>query len=211
MTRAWMQTLSGRAIAMAKPEARDIDPLLDLPEALARICRYNGAVPGGVYSVAQHCVIMSDIILEEIGDADIATIALLHDAHEYIWGDITTPQMDGFAEIEAELYGDSRVTSIVAEAKRRADKAIFSACGVPWPPTPQQHRTVKLYDIRMLATERRQLLSPSVKRWAAVVEQAEPLKIRGRLPVWPVPKAADEYRSRLVRLCPAVARKSHAA
>lgn len=211
MTRAWAATLTGRAITMAAPERREIDPLQDMPEALARITRFNGSVPGGVYTVAQHCAVMSDVILDEGYDADTAVLALLHDGHEFIWGDITTPQADGLEEIESEMFGDSRVKSIIAEAKRRADAAIFAACGVPWPPTPQQMRTVKLFDIRMLATERRQLLSPSVKRWAAVVERAEPLRIRGRMTIWSTAKAADEYRERLVRLCPAVARRANAA
>lgn len=206
-----MQTLSGRAVTMAAPAPRDIDPLLDLPESLARIGRFNGAVPGGIYTVAQHCVLMSDAILDEGGDAETARVALLHDAHEYIWNDITTPQADGLGEIEAELYGDSRIAGVIHEAKTRADRAIFSACGVPFPPTPQQVRVVKAYDLRILATEKRQLLSPSARRWSPRIEQAEPLRLRGGIRIWPTARAADEYRSRLVRLCPAVARRSQAA
>ncbi|MEP9397953.1 hypothetical protein [Mesorhizobium sp. KR2-14] len=208
MTRAWMQTLSGRAITMAKPNAREIDPLLDLPEMLARIPRFNGAVPGGHYSVAQHSVMIADTILDDGGDADTAAVGLLHDAHEYIWGDLTTPAQDGLSEIEKELFGDSRVEAVIREAKRRADEAIYRACGVPWPPAPQQVRTVKAYDMRMLATERRQLLSPCGRRWNAAIEKAEPLKMRGRLSPWSIARSADEFRNRLGQLCPAITRKS---
>jgi len=209
MTRAWMHTISGRAITMAKPEAREIDVLLDLPETLAGIARFNASVPGGIYSVAQHCCLMADAALDdEAGDADLATLALLHDAHEYIWGDITTPQAQGLAEIEAELYGDSRVAAVIAEAKRRGDAAIFAACGVPWPPAPQMLRSLKEYDLRMMATERLQLLASTPKRWSAAVEKAQPIRMRGGITLWSVGRAADEYRRRLVELCPAVARKS---
>lgn len=208
MTRAWMQTLSGRSITMAKPEAREIDPLLDMPEMLARIPRFNGAVPGGHYSVAQHCVLIADTILDDSGDANAAAVGLLHDAHEIIWGDLTTPAQEGLAEIERELFGDTRFEQVIREAKRRADEAIFAACGVPWPPPAQLQRTVKIYDIRMLATERRQLLSPSGKRWNAVIERAEPLRMRGGISPWSIARAADEYRSRLGQLCPAVNRKT---
>jgi hypothetical protein len=208
MTRAWMQTLSGRSVTIAKPDAREIDPLLDLPEMLARIPRFNGAVPGGNYSVAQHSVIIADTILEDGGDVDTAAVGLLHDGHEYVLGDWTTPAQEGLGEIETELFGDSRVAAIIREAKSRIDAAIFRACGVPWPPTPQQIRTVKTYDLRILATERRQLLSPSGKRWSAVIEKAEPIKMRGALTPWPIARAADEFRTRLVQLCPAVNRKS---
>lgn len=203
-----MQTLSGRSITMAKPEAREIDPLLDLPEMLARVPRFNGAVPGGHYSVAQHSVLISDTILDDGGDPDTAVVGLLHDAHEYIWGDMTTPAKEGFAEIEVELFGDSRIEAVIREAKIRADAAIFRACGVPWPPPPQITRTVKTYDVRMVATERRQLLSPSGKRWNAVIERAEPLRMRGGLSLWSIAKAADEFRNRLAQLCPATTRKT---
>ncbi len=208
MTRAWMQTMSGRAVTMAKPDPREIDPLLDLPEMLARIPRFNGAIAGGHYSVAQHCVLIADTILDDGGDADAAAVGLLHDAHEYIWGDVTTPAQDGLAEIEGELYGDSRFVAVLHEAKRRADEAIFRTCGVPWPPDPQTARTVKIYDIRMLATERRQMLSPCGRRWNAVIERVEPLRMRGGITPWSIARAADEYRHRLEQLCPAVTRKS---
>lgn len=210
MTKAWMQTLSGRAITMAKPDVRDIDPVLDLPEMLARIPRFNGAVPGGNYSVAQHSCLIADAILEDGGDVDTAAVGLLHDGHEYIWGDWTSPAQEGLAEIEAELFGDSRFAGVVREAKARADQVIFRACGVPWPPSLQQMRTVKIYDVRMLATERRQLLSPCGKRWSAVVEKAEPIRMRGGITPWSIARAADEFRNRLAQLCPAITRKTQA-
>ncbi len=212
MTRAWAQTISGRHVTIARPEAREIDPLTDLPEQLARIGRYNGAVPGGMLSVAQHCVMISDAILDETGDADLAAIGLLHDAHEYIIGDITIPIVDGLAEIEAELRGpDSGVVrQVIREAKWRGDAAIFAACGVPFPPSDRQRQIVKGYDIRMLVTERRQLLASSPRRWAAIYDRAKPITMRGGLKLWPIAVAADEYRNRLRVLCPAVNRRAGA-
>lgn len=211
MTRAWMQTLTGRALTMARPDPRDIDLLVDLPEQLARLCRYNGAVPGGILSVAQHCVVMSDVVLDDTGDADLAAIALLHDAHEYIWGDITTPSAEGLAEIAGEMFGAAAsqiVRQTIDAAKGRADAAIFRACGLPWPPTPAQERAIREYDLRMLATERRQALAACGRRWEAAVERAEPLRLRGGITLWPIARAADEYRKRLRQLCPALLRKS---
>lgn len=206
-----MQSLTGRSITMARPDAREIDPITDLPEMLARITRFNGAVPGGILSVAQHCVMMADVVIEEVGDANLAALALLHDGHEYIWGNITTPQAEGLDEIAIELHGKNFagvISAVIAEAKRRADAAIFRACGVPYPPTAEQVRAIKSYDLRMLATERRHLLITSNKRWGARIEQAKPLAMRGAIKLWPIAKAAEEYRDRLRRLCPAVARKS---
>lgn len=208
MTRAWMQSLTGRAITMAAPQAAEIDPLVDLPEQLARICRYNGAVPGGQFSVAQHCALMADAILDETGDAELARLGLLHDAHEYVWGDITTPQVEGLDEIAAEVHLPAgSIAEIIAIAKRRADAAIFKACGVPLP-TEAQARAIKVWDLRMLATEKRQLLASCPRRWAATVEKAEPIRMRGGMTLWSVARAADEYRRRLKQFCPALARRS---
>lgn len=209
MTRAWMQTMSGRSLTMAKPDPREIDLLVDLPEALARLCRYNGAVPGGLYSVAQHCVVMCDVVLDDTGDADLAAIALLHDAHEYIWGDFTTPAVDGLAEIAADLLGPveaGAIPEVIRIAKKRADEAIFRACGLPFPPTAEQARVIKSYDLRMLATERRQLLATCGRRWHAAAEKAEPLRLRGGLSLWSIARSADEYRKRLRQFCPALMR-----
>jgi uncharacterized protein len=212
MTKAWMQTLTGRALAMANPSPRDIDLLTDVPEGLARITRYNGAVPAGLYSVAQHCVIVADAILDERGDAELAAHGLLHDAHEFMWGDITTPQLDGLAEIAAESYPDIPADAIIRGAinvaKRRADLAIYAAAGMPLP-SPHQVRVVKAYDLRALVTERNHMLSPSVKSWGAVVERAEPLRMRGSIRPWPIAQAADAFRERLLQLCPAVSRRAN--
>jgi uncharacterized protein len=211
MTRAWTQTISGRALTISKPTQREIDVLFDMPEHLARIARWNGGVIAGGYSVGQHCCHIADAILDETGDAGLAAVGLLHDAHEFIVGDITTPQAQGFDEIGAELgMGSNAFTAIIAEAKLRADQAIFAACGVPFPISEYHRRVVKSYDIRMCATEMRQLLPPSVKRWTATYERADPIHMRGALKIWPIARAADEFRDRLRALCPAVNRRANA-
>ncbi|MFN3549258.1 MAG: hypothetical protein ACK4U0_17360 [Mesorhizobium sp.] len=208
MTRAWAQTLTGRAVTLARPDARDIDPLVDMPEALARLCRFNGATPGGLYSVAQHCVLVSDAILDERDDAELAAHGLLHDAHEYLLGDITTPQIAAFAEIEAEIFpGTQIICGIVNEAKHRADEAIWRACGLPLPDEAQR-RVVHGYDRRMLMMERRHMLAKPPKSWGADLERIAPLRLRGKIRAWPIAQAADAFRDRLIKLCPAVTRRA---
>lgn len=63
-------------------------------------------------------------------------------------------------------------------------------------------RAVKDYDLRMLATEKRQLLLPSSRSWGKAIECARPIRMRGRIALWPVARAADEWRDRLHTLCP---------
>ncbi|TGQ69547.1 hypothetical protein EN829_014875 [Mesorhizobium sp. M00.F.Ca.ET.186.01.1.1] len=198
------QTISGRAFPMSGFSALDIDLHGDVAEGLARICRFGGGVPGNPYSVAQHCVIGADAALEETRDANIAAYFLLHDAHEFVFGDMTTPVAKWLATIADELYGGSAgsmIKTLLATAKGRLDIAIWRAAGMP-PPGKTYRAAVDDFDLRMLATEQRQLLMPAPKSWGAAIDAARPIQMRGRLTAWPVAKAAEQYRDRLAQLCP---------
>lgn len=198
----WKPTISGGAMTLASITANDIDLHGDVAETLARICRFGGAVPGNAYSVAQHCVLMSDAAIEEIGDPGIAAYCLVHDAHGYVVGDIVTPVARWLSLLEAELYGTSDVVrTLIATAKARIDLAVWRAAGLPQP-SPAQRDTVAAYDIRMLAAEKRQLLMPSPRSWGAAIETAQPIRMRGRITAWAPGKAAEEFRNRLDVLCP---------
>lgn len=200
----WKQTITGRAFPMTGFTALDIDLYGDVAEGLARLCRYGGAVPGNPYSVAQHCVVGADAALEETGDANISAYFLLHDAHEFVIGDMTTPVARWLATIAAELYGGSAhnmVETMIATAKARLDMVIWRAAGLP-PPGKTYRAAIDDFDLRMLATEQRQLLMPAPKSWGAAIDAARPITMRGRLTAWPVAKAAEQYRDRLARLCP---------
>jgi len=198
----WKQTWSGRAFPMDGFTFADIDLFGDVAESLARVCRYGGHVQGPSFSVAQHCVLGSDAAIEETGDVAVAAYVLLHDAHEFIIGDITTPRARWFMSIERQLYGTSEVVrNVIVTAKQRLDEAIWRAAGLPTP-TRQQRDIIKAFDIRLLATEKRQLLAASPHGWGWDVENAAPIRMRGKLAAWPAGKAADEYRARLSQLCP---------
>lgn len=195
----WKQTITGRAFPMTDFTAADIDLFGDCAEGLARVCRYGGHVPGNPFSVAQHCVIGADAALDETADANLAAHVLLHDAHEYIFGDMTTPVFNWLAH----LAGDDGylVRALVSEAKSKLDVAIWKAAGIPAPGATYR-AAIADYDVRLLATEQRQLLMPAPKSWGSSVDAARPIRMKGRLTAWPVAKAADEFRDRLTRLCP---------
>jgi hypothetical protein len=197
-------TISGRAFPLTGFTALDIDLFGDVAEGLARICRFGGHVPGNSYSVAQHCVIGADAAMEETHDANIAAYFLLHDAHEYIVGDITVPMVKWLSLIGDQLYGGGAATmveTIISSARSRLDMAIWRAAGMA-PPAKTYRAAVADFDLRMLATEQRQLLMPAPKSWGAAIDAAKPIQMRGRLTAWPVARAAEEYRDRLARLCP---------
>jgi uncharacterized protein len=75
------------------PAPADID-IEDIAHGLARVARWNGQTVGAhAFSVAQHALIVEDIALSRNGDWPMPwrLAALLHDAPEYVVGDLISP------------------------------------------------------------------------------------------------------------------------
>lgn len=91
--RAWQRMLSGRRLDLLDPSPADIE-IADIAHGLARVARWNGQTQGShAFSVAQHV-----LLVDEIADAlnpdwtDVWRLAaLLHDAAEYVIGDLISP------------------------------------------------------------------------------------------------------------------------
>ena len=91
--RAWQRMLSGRRLDLLDPSPKDIE-IEDIAHGLARVARWTGQTVGEhAFSVAQHAM-----LVEEIASAmqsDLARrwrlAALLHDAPEYVIGDLISP------------------------------------------------------------------------------------------------------------------------
>lgn len=200
----WLQTASGRAFDLLRPDWRAVDFDVDVPEALARIARFTGHIRSGVYSVAQHCVIGADAVYRETRDRQAAAAFLLHDAHEAYLGDIATPVAEALAAVQGEGASTAGVVrSAIISLKTHLDRAIYLAAGMGEQGCPLAHRPiVKLYDLRMLVTERAHLLGPAPKPWHPATEAGEPLRLNGRITPWLWHHAADEYRDRLRKYLP---------
>lgn len=208
ITNIWTQTASGRAFRLLAPDAAQVDFVNDVAPQLARQARFNGAAEG-FYSVAQHCVHGADALYQETRRADLAAYFLLHDAHEAYIGDIPTPVTMALATL-GRMNGvgqEGRDIGHVLEAFRRLiDVAIWKAAGLS-PPSVAMQRQIESMDLRMLATEKRDLMRPSQHAWNEQVERAEP--VRGpRIKPFPWPKAADLWLSRLQQYCPAALRRA---
>lgn len=201
----WMQTASGRAMDLLFPTPEMVDFEIDVPEHLARTGRFAGAVRDGIYSVAQHCVLGADYIHAETGRADLAAAFLLHDAHEAYIGDIITLVTQALATYVDQTGDRMRLVDLpdmreqIRALKQRLDRAIHAAASIPWPLPELTQKFVKSIDLRMLHTERDQLLGAVPMPWHAAVESAAPIPLRGKIKVWPWPQAADEYRVRFER------------
>lgn len=92
MPRAWQRMLSGRRLDLLDPSPLDVE-IADIAHGLARVARWNGQTAGEhAFSVAQHCLVVEEIFCR-IGNTtpDEQQIALLHDAPEYVIGDMISP------------------------------------------------------------------------------------------------------------------------
>jgi 5'-deoxynucleotidase YfbR-like HD superfamily hydrolase len=91
--RAWQRMLSGRRLDLLDPSPLDIE-IEDIAHGLARVARWNGQTAGDhAFSVAQHClaVEMLALNLKPGLPARWRLAALLHDAPEYVIGDLISP------------------------------------------------------------------------------------------------------------------------
>ncbi|SOC39864.1 hypothetical protein SAMN05892877_106231 [Rhizobium subbaraonis] len=90
--RAWQRMLSGRRLDLLNPSPLDVE-LSDIAHGLARVARWNGQTSGDhAFSVAQHSLIVETIFrqLNRCGPEE-CLMALLHDAPEYVIGDMISP------------------------------------------------------------------------------------------------------------------------
>ena len=90
--RAWQRMLSGRRLDLLDPSALDIE-IEDIAHGLARVARWNGQTSGAhIFSVAQHTLLVDALARRRAQPDTRARLAiLLHDAPEYVIGDMITP------------------------------------------------------------------------------------------------------------------------
>ncbi len=118
--RAWQRMLSGRRLDLINPAPLDIE-IEDIAHGLARVARWNGQTSGEhAFSVAQHSLMVEDIAC--MTGREMCTqwrlAALLHDAPEYVIGDMISP-------FKAALGFDYR------EFEERIQRAIHIRFGLP--------------------------------------------------------------------------------
>ena len=91
--RAWQRMLSGRRLDLLDPTPMDIE-IDDIAHGLAFVARWNGQTKGDfAYSVAEHSLLVEQIFTDQNPDAPVKwqLAALLHDAPEYVIGDMISP------------------------------------------------------------------------------------------------------------------------
>jgi 5'-deoxynucleotidase YfbR-like HD superfamily hydrolase len=91
--RAWQRMLSGRRLDLLDPSPLDIE-IEDIAHGLARVARWNGQTNGEhAFSVAEHSLLVESIAgeLEPLLDRRFRLASLVHDAPEYVIGDLISP------------------------------------------------------------------------------------------------------------------------
>jgi len=141
--RAWQRMLSGRRLDLLDPSPLDIE-IADIAHGLARVARWNGQTEGDhAFSVAQHSLLVEEIFCAILPAASPVQrlAALLHDAPEYVIGDMISPFKSvvggGYKEVEGRLQRaihlrfalPAELPSMLRDAIKRADQiaAYFEA------------------------------------------------------------------------------------
>ncbi len=130
--RAWQRMLSGRRLDLLDPSPLDVE-MADIAHGLARVARWNGQTRGAhIFSVAQHTLLVEAVMREQTPRVDVSfrLAALLHDAPEYVIGDMISP-------FKTVLGGDYKAV------EKRLLAAIHIRFGLPPVLAPEIVRQIK--------------------------------------------------------------------
>ncbi|APZ52545.1 HD domain-containing protein [Salipiger abyssi] len=111
--RAWQRMLSGRRLDLLDPTPVDIE-IEDIAHGLAFVARWNGQTEGDFpYSVAEHSLLVEALFSRLCPSATPAArlTALLHDAPEYVIGDMISPVKAAVGPSYGEL--DKRLSAAI--------------------------------------------------------------------------------------------------
>ena len=196
--RAWQRMLSGRRLDLLDPSPMDIE-IEDIAHGLARVARWNGQTIGEhAFSVAQHSVVVEEIVAHIKPDVEPRwrLAALLHDASEYVIGDMISP-------FKAALGVDYRTF------EERLETAIHVRFGLPAKVPAEIKKLIKQADRACAFFEATQLAGFTHEESLAFFD-APP---RGySLAIEPLPPAAaqERYLQRYAVLSEAAGYRSHA-
>lgn len=133
--RAWQRMLSGRRLDLLDPSPLDVE-IEDIAHGLARVARWNGQTKGAhIYSVAQHCLLVETLARARVPRLDRRRrlVVLLHDAPEYVIGDMISP----FKAVIGDSY---------KAVEKRLLTAIHLRFGLPASSPPEVGALIKAAD-----------------------------------------------------------------
>ena len=188
--RAWQRMLSGRRLDLLDPSPVDIE-IEDIAHGLSRVARWNGQTSGDwAYSVAQHSLLVEAIASHHGLARRWRLAALLHDAPEYVIGDLITP----FKAVVGIDYRD---------LEGRLARAIRIRFGMPatLPRSPQA--TIKRADraaARLEATTLAGFGDAEARRYFGRKPDVPATLAAGYLSPWPPAEAKNRFLARYAAL-----------
>jgi 5'-deoxynucleotidase YfbR-like HD superfamily hydrolase len=186
--RVWQRMLSGRRLDLLDPSPLDIE-IADIAHGLARVARWNGQTSGAhIFSVAQHTLLVEAVMREQTPrvDAPIRLAALLHDAPEYVIGDMISP-------FKAVLGGDYKAV------EKRLLAAIHIRFGLPPVLADEVTQQIKAADraaAYLEATELAGFAVQEAKRLFGRDPGLPPATVRDYLTPWSAAKAEKRFLAR---------------
>ncbi len=184
--------LSGRRLDLLDPSPLDVE-IQDIAHGLARVARWNGQTTGDhAFSVAQHCVVVEDIVgrLSREVEPRWRMAALLHDAPEYVIGDMISP-------FKSALGLDYR------SFEDRLERAIHIRFGVPAKTPAEVKRLIKAAD-RISAYFEAVELAGFEAGEARTLFGRPPRSVQLRLEPWPASEAQTRFLERFQSLAAAM-------
>ena len=132
--RAWQRMLSGRRLDLIDPSPLDVE-IADIAHGLARVARWNGQTKGPeIFSVAQHSLLVEALFAaRDVASPQARLAALLHDAPEYVIGDMISP-------FKAAVGGDYKLV------EARLKRAVLIRFGLTAKPSEDLERRIKVAD-----------------------------------------------------------------
>ena len=191
-TRVWQRMLSGRRLDLLDPSPLDIE-IADIAHGLARVARWNGQTSGAhIFSVAQHTLLVEAVMRVQNPriDTRLRLAALLHDAPEYVIGDMISP-------FKAVLGGDYKAV------EKRLLSAIHIRFGLPPQLSAEIERQIKSADrgaAYLEATELAGFAEAEAKRLFGRDPGLPEATRRDYLTPWNAAKAEKRYLARFKAL-----------
>ncbi len=191
--RAWQRMRSGRRLDLLDPSPLDIE-IEDIAHGLARVARWNGQTGGAhIFSVAQHTLLVDAILRQRAPNAidrRLRLAVLLHDAPEYVIGDMISP----FKAVIGDAY---------KAVEHRLLAAIHLRFGLPPALPGNLVALIKAADraaAHLEATRLAGFSTAEARRLFGPAPKFSPLIERDYLTLWPAETAEKRYLERFAKL-----------
>jgi uncharacterized protein len=190
--RAWQRMLSGRRLDLLDPSALDIE-VEDIAHGLARVARWNGQTSGThIFSVAQHSLLVETLAHMRAPGLDRSRrlAVLLHDAPEYVIGDMISP----FKAVIGDAY---------KVVERHLLAAIHRRFGLPAKSAPELEKLIKTADREAAFLEATRLAGFNITEARRFFGRPPAISLsmeRDYLKPWPAETAQSRYLDRFKKL-----------